>query len=158
AVCWAWRRRTASGESVGALMFKGFPSLRSGKRHYWPHGDRESVNVSIFGPILPFDLLRLARRGRAFSLRAWYAGCLLIALFLSYAHTGLFDQEQIRVNELAGFAGEFFGAFAVLQYLMVMVLAPACVAGCFAEERQSRALEILLTTPLSNREIILGKL
>ncbi|MBX6315813.1 MAG: ABC transporter permease subunit, partial [Isosphaeraceae bacterium] len=56
------------------------------------------------------------------------------------------------------FANWAFSALAVTQYLVVLVLMPALVAGSIAEDRQRRILQPLLATPLSPAAIVLGKL
>ena len=60
--------------------------------------------------------------------------------------------------KLAEFATNFFYAFQALQYLVVVVLTPAYVAGCIADEKDRKTLEFLLTTDLSGHEIVFGKL
>jgi ABC-type transport system involved in multi-copper enzyme maturation permease subunit len=55
-------------------------------------------------------------------------------------------------------AESFFAVFVSLQFLAVFLLTPAFTAGAIADEREQRTLEELLTTDLSGREIVLGKL
>src|SRR5256885_4697410 len=58
----------------------------------------------------------------------------------------------------ADLAEKFFLAFAVTQFLVVVALTPAYVAGSIADEKERKTLEFLLATDLRNREIIFGKL
>src|SRR5262249_45904873 len=67
-------------------------------------------------------------------------------------------QPKIRLDELAYFAGTFATAIFALQSAAVIVLTPAYVSGAITEEKERRTLELLFTTHLTDREIVLGKL
>ena len=114
--------------------------------------------LKLFGPVLFYDLVRTARRGRYFLIRGLYAGALCLLLFwqfLEYAVTS----EQVRSSrEIANFAESFFYGFMYIQFLAVLFLTPAFTAGAVAEEKERRTLEFLLATDLRNREIVLSKL
>ena len=45
-----------------------------------------------------------------------------------------------------------------MQLLAVLLIGPALAAGTIAQERERRTMEYLYATPLSNLEIIIGKL
>lgn len=53
---------------------------------------------------------------------------------------------------------EVFILIAVIQYMMICFIAPALSAGAISGERERQTLNILLTTQLSPRRIILSKL
>src|SRR5262249_3996716 len=119
------------------------------------------------GPMFFYDLLRLSRRGRSTLLRCSYAVFLLAGLYLVYWNRFPVEAEfgnlfrlrpRVRLDELARFAGTFATSIFALQSAAVMVLTPAYVAGAIAEERERRTLELLFTTHLTDREIVLGKL
>src|SRR5262249_33161691 len=119
------------------------------------------------GPLFFYDLVRLARRGRSTLLRFAYAVFLFVGLYVVYMN--LFPQydvftdpfrpgPNVALPELGRFAGTFALAVLALQGAAVLVLTPAYLAGAVAEERERRTLELLFTTHLSDREIVLGKL
>jgi ABC-type transport system involved in multi-copper enzyme maturation permease subunit len=119
------------------------------------------------GPIFFYDLMRLARRGRSTLLRCTYAVLLLGCLYLIYFNRfpieaefrNLFRlQPRMRLDELAHFSGTFATGIFALQSAAVLVLTPAYVSGAIAEEKEKRTLELLFTTHLTDREIVLGKL
>jgi ABC-type transport system involved in multi-copper enzyme maturation permease subunit len=119
------------------------------------------------GPMFFYDLMRLARRGRSTLLRCLYAALLLGGLYLIYSNRFPLEAEfrnlfrlrpKVRLEELAHFAGTFATAIFALQSAAVLVLTPAYVSGAIAEEKERRTLELLFTTHLSDREIVLGKL
>jgi ABC-type transport system involved in multi-copper enzyme maturation permease subunit len=133
---------------------------------------------SLFGPVLFYDLLRTARRGRYVLLRCVYALLLLAILAIVYSQWSEhvqnivrsyspmrmryygpdFDLRRLQAQELARFAEAFFSVFVCTQLLAVVLLTPAYAAGAIAHERDRKTLEFLLATDLLNREIVLSKL
>ncbi|HEX4149273.1 MAG TPA: hypothetical protein VHY20_09810, partial [Pirellulales bacterium] len=111
----------------------------------------------LLGPIFSLELLTCARRGRYYLLRTIYALVLAVTLWGTYEAT----QSRLPsggIHGVANVAKEFFHRFAVLQLLTILLLAPAMVAGAVAQERERRTIEYLLTSQLSNADIVLGKL
>jgi ABC-type transport system involved in multi-copper enzyme maturation permease subunit len=151
----AWRLGPAAGL---ALLAAGLAALFLLAR--WPGG-------AGAGPLFYYDLVRLARRGRSTLLRCAYGLALLGALFLffnqRFPYRGLADlalssERRLSVQEMSRFAEGFVFAVFVLQSAAVFVLTPAYLAGAIAEEKERRTLELLFTTHLLDREIVLGKL
>jgi ABC-type transport system involved in multi-copper enzyme maturation permease subunit len=115
--------------------------------------------LKLFGPVLFYDLVRIARRTRYILLRTLYAILLAVLLFWVYATWYLgAPQGRIEASRMALFAESFFYTFMVIQFLTVIVLTPAYTAGAIAEEKDRKTLEFLLATDLYNREIVLSKL
>jgi ABC-type transport system involved in multi-copper enzyme maturation permease subunit len=120
--------------------------------------------VRLVGPVLFYDLIRVARRGRFVLLRCLYAGLLLLLMYVVYVfHFASFSatvaQGQAGNQQfMAAFAEKFFGAFLAVQFLAVMLMTPAYTAGAIAEEKQRQTIEYLFASDLANREIIFGKL
>jgi ABC-type transport system involved in multi-copper enzyme maturation permease subunit len=121
----------------------------------------------MFGPIFYHDLVRLARKGRSTMLRCVYifAGCL--ALLITYVqrvpnHDLLrhpFDASgTVETAVLANFAVYFVVAFLIVQTAFVFLVTPAYMAGAVIEERERGTLDLLLTTHVTDREIVVGKL
>jgi ABC-type transport system involved in multi-copper enzyme maturation permease subunit len=113
--------------------------------------------LQLFGPVLFYDLISLARRGRYVLLRCGYALALLFTLYNVY---GSYEYAllAINTNAMADFAQAFFFTFVCIQFLAVLLLTPAYTAGAIAEEKETRTLELILATDLHNREIVLSKL
>jgi ABC-type transport system involved in multi-copper enzyme maturation permease subunit len=126
------------------------------------------ARLELLGPVFRYELVRSARQGRFFSLRCFYAGLLLIMLFVVYfdwfggANAGswrfLLDSGSIPIAKLSAFASRFSSAYMGVQMFVVFVLTPAYVAGAIADEKERKTLDFLLVTHLRNREIVLGKL
>jgi ABC-type transport system involved in multi-copper enzyme maturation permease subunit len=113
--------------------------------------------LKLVGPLLFYDMLRSARRGRHVWARGLYAGLLLFLLFVSFLGSRRYT-EMSDARRAARVAEDYFELFMAVQLAAVLVLTPAYVAGSVAEEKDRRTLEFLLATDLRNREIILSKL
>jgi ABC-type transport system involved in multi-copper enzyme maturation permease subunit len=115
--------------------------------------------LRLCGPMLFYDLVRVARRRRYFFLRCLYV--LLLSLLLGWVYLLWYldrDVHRLKPNEMADFAESFFYTFMAVQFIVVAVLTPAYTAGAIADEKQRKTLEFLLATDLRNREIVLSKL
>lgn len=130
---------------------------------------REGLRT-LFGPVLFYDLLRMSRKGRYFTMRSCYILILLLVLYPVYED---FQQHLMRLRyeypygnvpknvqsgESARLGEWFFSAFMIVQFGIVFLLTPAYTAGAVSEEKERKTLEFLLATDLSNREIIFSKL
>ncbi|HMC65556.1 MAG TPA: ABC transporter permease subunit [Gemmataceae bacterium] len=121
----------------------------------------------LFSAVLFYDLIRSARGGRYALLRCVYAGVILFTLFLLYwswivQPAGdpwrLLSGGRIDQKQLAQFTESFFHRFAIVEFVAVLLLTPACTAGALAEEKEKKTLEYLLTSDLYSHEIVVGKL
>lgn len=112
--------------------------------------------LTVFGPVLFYDMLVTARRGRYFLIRCLYSGLLLLVLFTVWANVRPFGRTTAR-DQAAQIGMTYFEWFTVVQLIAVVLLTPAYVAGSVAEEKERKTLEFLLATDLRNREIILSK-
>lgn len=116
--------------------------------------------MRFLGPVFWYDLVRVARRQPLALWRAGYGLALLAALFVLYA-TALphaWFGGHVSEKDATAFANSVFQVFIALQFAAVVLLTPALAANAVAEERGHNTLTFLLTTHLTNREIVLGKL
>jgi ABC-type transport system involved in multi-copper enzyme maturation permease subunit len=120
-----------------------------------------------FGSLVYYDLVRLTRRGRDWLLRSGYALFLLVSLYLIYLHRFpayaafpvLFsDGPDVPPSQIARFAGTFATSVLILQSAAILILTPALVASSLTEERERGTLDLLFTSHLTDREILLSKL
>jgi ABC-type transport system involved in multi-copper enzyme maturation permease subunit len=110
----------------------------------------------LFGPVLFYDMVRVARRGRYFGLRLLYAGMLVAALGLTYFEVDLTAAGSVLQRD-ARLAQQYFVFSMMVQMFAVGLLTPAYVGAAIGEDKERGTLEFMLATDLSNHEIVLGK-
>ena len=143
------------------------PLPRAARGQRWRAGGAGANHtVTALGPLFRHELARLARRGLQPRWRAAFAALLLAALFVCYlsafpdlgaASILIYPQGTLSIPAAARFAENFFFAFLLVQLVVVLVLTPPLVGGSVTEEREKGSLDFLLSSPLTDREIVLGK-
>ncbi len=102
-------------------------------------------------------------RGR---MRGWRAPAVLVAYLVvlslvswlvyaaAHALTGIFSSgpESAQVGKI------LFGVLVTFQTIMVSLLTPAFTAGTITSEREQKTYDLLMTTLLRPRSVVLGKL
>jgi ABC-type transport system involved in multi-copper enzyme maturation permease subunit len=113
------------------------------------------------GPLNPIAVRLVqggSRRRRHLYIRAAYLGALILALLylllLEAGGTG----TSLTYRGMASAASSAFEFVAYLQIALICLLAPVFMAGAIAQEANPRTWDILLTTPMSASEIVLGNL
>lgn len=106
----------------------------------------------LVGPIFFWELIRQSRKGRGYFTRVVYALAMLGVLTLMLGADEITQKNAAYLSERAVFL------YLMVQYAAVILLTPLFVVGAFIEDRQQNTLQLLLTTFLSPREIVLGKL
>ncbi|HEY3246636.1 MAG TPA: ABC transporter permease subunit [Phycisphaerae bacterium] len=105
-------------------------------------------------PILVRVVYGNSRRQRHLWLRAGYLAVLLAVVVFGIAQISGGD----TLADLAKGASKTFKYAAWAQLALMCFLAPIFAAGAITQEKDSRTYNILLTTPLSNAQIVLGSL
>jgi ABC-type transport system involved in multi-copper enzyme maturation permease subunit len=114
--------------------------------------------VNPFGPILRFELVRAARRQRLILTRCAYAVAAAALVTAVYATATKGWQVRLRPHDLAELTeGLFYGLLAV-QFALAVVIATNWTPDAITAEKERRTLPFLLATPLTDGEIVLGKL
>ncbi len=110
------------------------------------------------GPVVRYELITTARRGRFYIARVAYGLCLLFLLWTRFQEFNARHPQGGTVEEVQTFAEATFISFAGAQGAALLCLIPALVAGVIADEHQRKTLHYLLASRLSSAEIVLGKL
>ncbi len=114
------------------------------------------LRLWITNPITVRLVQNGSRRVRHLYIRAAYLAVLIVVLLWSLlASTGA---GAMSYRELAQAGATSFEAIAYLQVALICVLAPVFMAGAIAQEANPRTWEVLLTTPMSAVQIVLGNL
>lgn len=108
----------------------------------------------LIGPLYREELHRLGRRNAVYAVRVVMAGLLLAAVAVN--HPG--DGATVGIKAQAAFAADMLVALAGVQLVAIWFLTPLFAAAVLTEEREKKTLDLLLTTPLTGREVVLGKL
>jgi ABC-type Na+ efflux pump permease subunit len=114
--------------------------------------------MNLFGPILRFELVRLARQRRLTLWRTLYALALFAVIVITYVGLTGGGNTQVPPHELARFAQWLFLGLFGLQAAVALMLTPQWAADAITGEKERRTLPFLLLTTLPSREIVLGKL
>jgi ABC-type transport system involved in multi-copper enzyme maturation permease subunit len=114
------------------------------------------LNLGPTNPIAVRLVQNASRRKKHMYVRAAYLAVLiLVLLWLLLLQT---SSGSLNYRELARAGASSFTWIAYLQIGLICVIAPVFMAGAIAQESDSRTWDILLTTPLSQLQIVLGNL
>lgn len=106
-------------------------------------------------PIADRTVSTASKRTRHFYIRLGYVGVLLFiagVMFMSVT------SRPAGLAELAKLNSQTFAAVSFAQLLMMCLLAPVFAAGAVQQQRDADTFNVLLTTPLTNGQIVLGTL
>lgn len=92
------------------------------------------------------------KRKRDLFIRCGYLGLLVFLVVFTSLNAGT------SLSELAQTSGRIFQQMSYLQLGLVALLAPIFTAGAITQEKDSQTYDILLATPLTNGQIVLGSL
>ncbi len=97
-----------------------------------------------------------SRRHRDLYIRSGYVA--VLAATLLFGLLAMTSSGRFSLRELAAGSAGVFTFVAVLQLFFICVLTPVFMAGAISKEANPRTWDILLTTPLSPLQIVLGNL
>jgi ABC-type transport system involved in multi-copper enzyme maturation permease subunit len=109
------------------------------------------------GPVFVYESVRTARRWQLYAGRSFFVGMLLVALFVVWVQEVQTNpRPTLKSQALVG--EKFFYGLIGTQLVLVLLAAPLLTAGSVCLEKARGTLLYLLTTDLSNTEIVTGKL
>jgi ABC-2 type transport system permease protein len=109
----------------------------------------------IINPVLLKELKVKMRSWKAVAIIGGYLFILAaVALFITFANTN--DMYASTINPQ--FSIGAYTGIAVIQFILILFIAPALTAGAIAGERERQTLDLLLCTNLAPRSIVIGKL
>jgi ABC-type transport system involved in multi-copper enzyme maturation permease subunit len=106
-------------------------------------------------PILLRVVEAAGRRRRDLFIRCGYLGLLIFLVIFSLISSGT---GGATLGDLAKTSAGIFQNMSYLQLGLVALLAPIFTAGAITQEKDSQTYDILLATPLTNGQIVLGSL
>jgi len=99
-----------------------------------------------------------SRRSRHLWVRSGYLAVMIIVLVLNLLTSGAGSGGGASLQDLASAGAQSFATTSYLQLILICFLTPIFMAGAIAQEANPRTWDILLTTPLSSLQIVLGNL
>jgi ABC-type transport system involved in multi-copper enzyme maturation permease subunit len=107
-------------------------------------------------PILVRVVYGMSRRTRHLWLRFGYLSILLTVVTVTLLSTG--TARGASLGDLAKGASQTFMWASITQLMLMCFLAPVFTAGAITQERDAQTYNILISTPLSNAQIVIGSL
>ncbi|MCC7407602.1 MAG: ABC transporter permease subunit [Phycisphaeraceae bacterium] len=107
-------------------------------------------------PMVQRVVLAGSRRAGHHWVRTGYLGGLCLLVILTLLGSG--QAGTTSLSELAKAGGWVFLVVSYGQVALICLLAPIFMAGAISQEQSNETFDILLTTPLSNLQIVLGTL
>jgi len=109
----------------------------------------------MINPVLLKEIKVKMRSWKAAGIIGGYLFILAaVALFITYANTN--DMYASTINPQ--FSIGAYTGIAVIQFILILFIAPALTSGAIAGEREKQTLDLLLCTKLAPRSIVIGKL
>ncbi|MDE2507504.1 MAG: hypothetical protein KGM43_09850, partial [Planctomycetota bacterium] len=113
------------------------------------------------GPVFQYEMILLARRWQQYAARVVFALGLMVGLVCAWY--SVMDRQRAQIAgvvpaRLSAQLGEtFFHVLVPLELILVMLAGPALTAGTICVDRARGVLAHLMTTDLSDVEIVLEK-
>ncbi len=107
-------------------------------------------------PILVRVVQGASRRPRHLWLRTGYLAALLLVVVVSLVPS--MSDVSASLTDLAKGASGTFAWASMVQLAMMCLLAPVFTAAAITQERDAQTFNILLSTPLTNAQIVFGSL
>ena len=107
-------------------------------------------------PILLRVVETAGKRRRDLFVRCGYLGLLVFLVVFSLLTSG--GLQAASLSDLASQSRALFENMSYLQLALVALLSPIFTAGAITQEKDSQTYDILLSTPLTNGQIVLGSL
>src|SRR3954463_10755950 len=107
-------------------------------------------------------LLRVVEGGgkkkRDLFIRCGYLALLIVVVLVSIFNSTSNATGTVSLSALNKTSRETFQWMSYVQLVLVALLAPIFTAGAITQEKDSQTYDILLSTPLTNGQIVLGSL
>ncbi len=109
------------------------------------------------GPVFGAECLTASRRVQFYSARVLLVAGLLVGLGVVW-FTRRIDMRFVTLQALAAIGSAFYTALMGIELSMALIVAPASAAGAICQDRSKGGLALLMTTELTDSEIVLGRL
>ena len=115
----------------------------------------------LTGPIFDKELRVASRRRRSYVLRFLYVGALTAFVGVTWStivHVDSGGSSGYVISRMAEAGKSFASSVVWFQFVAMQLLAVATMSSCIYEETQRRTLAVLMSTPITGWQFVLGKL
>ena len=126
---------------------------RSRRRRLFAARTLGTAGLSLVLAVVYFNFQWDQSLDRVKAVRTASGGITYVAVPQSAADSGY----RASIQRLAELGAEMFRAYAVGQFILLLLIAPVYCAGCIAGDRERRVLEMVFLTRLNNVELVAGK-
>lgn len=115
----------------------------------------------LAGPLFDKELRVSSRRRRLYGLRFGYIclfGVVLVYAWFMVARPGRNTSAVVQASRMSEVGKIITAAIVWFQFVAAQILAAVLLSGAIATEIRHRTLDVLFTTPVSNAQIVMGKL
>ena len=112
------------------------------------------------GPVFVYEWLTTVRRWQLYALRALFVGAILIGMMVVWqeSYRSAAPAQFVSIQTVAWYGEQLYKTIVSIELTLVVLAAPAATAGAICLDKARGTLDHMLTTDLSNAEIILGKI
>ena len=121
------------------------------------HEMRATIN-GLWGPILDKELRVSSRLRRSYVLRFLYVLLLAGLIGLAWVPIGASRLDVRQVHRMADVGRALVTAFLVFQFVAAQTIAAVLLSTAVSDEILHRTLGVLMTTPITGLQIVMGKL
>lgn len=114
------------------------------------------LRLGLLNPICLRLVGAASSRRRDLYLRSMYVAILAAVLLVGLL--GISASSRLSLRDLAAGSASVFAFLAAFQLILICILSPVFMAGAISREANPKTWDILLTTPMSPMQIVLGNL
>jgi ABC-type transport system involved in multi-copper enzyme maturation permease subunit len=112
----------------------------------------------LAGPLLDKELRMASRRRRHYILRAGYAAVLILLVFVTWGPAVAHGSATLRISRMPEVAKTVTTTVVWFQFVAAQAFAIVMLSSAVSEETRKGTLGVLLTTPITSLQIVVGKL
>ena len=119
---------------------------------------RKPLRLILDNPVVLKELRGRMRGARAFTVLTVYLlllGAFSSLIYVAVAESAMSVSGQVNIGQIGR---TLFGGVVAIEMLLVSFIAPAFTAGAISGEREHQTYDLLRTTLLPARSLVLGKL
>jgi ABC-2 type transport system permease protein len=115
------------------------------------------ISKALDNPIISKEIKGRMRGRQGYILLTVYLAALSLAIAAVY-YFATKNEPWASPDRLADLGKQIFGLTILLEFALITIIGPALTSGSISSEKERRTFDLLRTSLISTRELILGKL